>query len=161
MTPIIIVLTGLIATATTDVWQIALHRMAGIPATNWRLIGRWVAGLPTGRPIRHDIANGKPVFGEGAIGWTFHYIVGIAYAALFASIVYAFDTGSGLVACCLFGLATLIAPWLILKPALGQGMFSRHAPYPWQDRAIAAATHLAFGVGLFLGQLALGGTLPA
>jgi hypothetical protein len=50
----------------------------------------------------------------------------------------------------IFGGATLVLPWVILLPALEAGLASRKAPHPWQSRALGLATHIVFGVGLYL-----------
>jgi hypothetical protein len=43
----------------------------------------------------------------------------------------------------------------IMQPALGLGVASSKAARPAQARAKSVATHLVFGLGLYLGALAL------
>jgi hypothetical protein len=146
---------GVIATALADLWQQALKRVAGLPPANWRIVGRWVAGFREGAFFRPAISAEPAVEGEGAIGWTFHYIVGIIYAAMFVAAGVASGERLGLWGALAFGLATLSAPWFLLKPALGLGLFANRAASPWRDFVVTTTTHLAFGLGLYGGSQAL------
>ena len=76
-----IITIGVVATLTMDLWQRFLQAM-GLPRTNWGLVGRWVAGFPRGIFTHRPITAAPKVRGEAAIGWAFHYAIGIAYAAL-------------------------------------------------------------------------------
>ena len=152
MTAIEIFWVGMIATAIADLWQQALRHAAGFPAANWSLVGRWVAGFRGGEFYRPAIAADPEVPGERAIGWAFHYIVGIIYAAMFVAIGTALGGRFGLLEACAFGLATLGGPWLLLKPALGLGLFAHRAVNPRRDLIVTATTHLAFGLGLYVGS---------
>ncbi|WP_420104301.1 DUF2938 family protein [Bosea sp. (in: a-proteobacteria)] len=72
---------GVGATALLDVWA-QLMRLFGEPKPNWAPPGRWVAHLLRGRAVHQNIAEADPLPGEVAIGWTFHYLVGILFAAI-------------------------------------------------------------------------------
>ena len=76
-----VIVVGILATLAMDLWQ-RLLAIAGLPPANWGLIGRWVAWFPRGVFVHRPIAATAPVRGEVAIGWVFHYAIGIAYAAL-------------------------------------------------------------------------------
>ena len=79
-------LTGAGATAVMDMWAVVRKRLLGIPALDYGLVGRWLAYLAHGR-FRHDpIAASPPVQGERLIGWTAHYLIGIALAAMLLAI---------------------------------------------------------------------------
>jgi hypothetical protein len=150
-------LIGVIATILADLWQQLLKRGAGLPIANWRLIGRWVAGMPRGRFVHRSIAAAAPVAGESAIGWIFHYLVGVAYAGLYLAIVRLWPgVGPGLFGALAFGLATLAAPWLVMQPALGFGVMAWRLPNRWAMTAVTVNTHLVFGLGLYAGVLAAG-----
>ena len=49
----------------------------------------------------------------------------------------------------IYGLVTLIAPWLVLQPALGLGFFARLADKPNTIRALNLFVHLIFGLALY------------
>lgn len=151
MIAIEILLAGAIATAFADLWQQTVKYVSGLPPTNWSIVGRWVAGFRAGAFLRPTIAADAAVPGESAIGWAFHYGVGVIYAAIFIYAGLALGRPTGLAGALAFALVTLAAPWLVLKPALGLGMFGHRAARPWRDLALTATTHLAFGFGLFAG----------
>ncbi|WP_166264703.1 DUF2938 family protein [Marinobacter caseinilyticus] len=157
MTPFEIAFTGAVATAATDLWQQTLRRTLGLPAANWRMIGRWVGWMPRGVFIHRSIATASPVSGELAIGWTFHYVIGIAYAALYAVILQlgAWDRPT-LASALGFGVVTLAAPWLVMQPAMGAGVMARNLPNRRVARLVTATSHLVFGFGLYIGLRVLG-----
>src|SRR5688572_9580629 len=73
---------GMGATAVMDIWAVARKRLLGSPSPNYGWVGRWLAYLARGR-FRHDpIAASPPVKGERLIGWSAHYLIGIAFAGL-------------------------------------------------------------------------------
>jgi hypothetical protein len=147
-----VLLIGVFATAATDVWQQALAASVGLPATDWRKVGRWVAWLPRGVLVHRPIAATLAVRGEAAIGWTFHYAIGIAYAALFLAALRDIPFGvSSLVPALVFAAITLAAPWLVLQPGLGLGVLARRTPKPATARFTTITTHGTFGIGLALG----------
>jgi hypothetical protein len=47
------------------------------------------------------------------------------------------------------GVATVLAPWLMLQPGMGAGLFARRAARPWQVRFHSFLTHALFGLGLY------------
>ena len=49
----------------------------------------------------------------------------------------------------IYGLVTLIAPWLVLKPALGLVLFAKLADKPNTIRALNLFVHLIFGLALY------------
>ena len=106
-----VVVIGVIATLTMDLWQRLLQAI-GIPMGSWGLVGRWVAGLPRGILVHRPITASPAVHNEVAIGWAFHYAVGIAYAALYLAILkLGFGSMPTLGSALLFSIALLVAPW--------------------------------------------------
>jgi hypothetical protein len=151
------VVVGLVATGVADLWQQALKHGAGLPTANWRLIGRWVAGMSRGGLVQPAIAAAVAVPGEAAIGWTFHYLVGVLYAGLYLAIVGAWPgAGPSLGSALVFAAVTLAAPWLVMQPALGFGVMARRLPNRSAVALVTISTHLVFGVGLYLGVRVVG-----
>jgi hypothetical protein len=147
---------GLGATACMDASALARRRILGTPLPNYRLVGRWLAQLPRGRFLHDSMAAVPAVRGEAVIGWTAHYLIGIAFAGLL--IVLA---GPGwlnrptLVPALAVGIATVVAPMLILQPGMGAGIAARRTPRPNAARLQSLVNHAVFGVGLYVaGQLA-------
>jgi hypothetical protein len=150
-----ILVMGIVATLATDLWQRLLQAIAGLPPANWGLVGRWVAWFPRGVFVHRPITATAPVSGEDAIGWAFHYLVGIGYAALYFAIVrLGLVAGPTIVSALVFALMLLVAPWFVMQPALGLGVMAARMPNPAATRAVNVSVHLAFGMGLYLGAVA-------
>lgn len=154
-------LIGVAATAVIDLWAIARKRLFAIAAPNYRLVGRWLAHMPRGR-FRHDaITNVLPVQGEGLIGWTAHYLIGIAFAALLLGIwglawVHRPSIGPAMIV----AIGTVAAPFFLMQPSMGAGIAGSRTPHPAATRLQSLVTHAIFGFGLFaagwLARAALG-----
>jgi hypothetical protein len=150
------ILVGAGATAVMDLWGIARTRLLGVPAPDYGLVGRWMAYLARGR-FRHDaIRKSTPVRGEVAIGWTAHYAIGIAFAAVLLWIagpewIRHPTPGPALAV----GIGTVLAPFLVMQPGMGAGIAARRTPRPWAARAQSLVTHAVFGFGLYSSALLL------
>jgi hypothetical protein len=155
------ILIGAGATLTMDVWA-ALLRRFGIPSLRFELLGRWVGNLPRGRWRHADIARTPPVRGERLIGWCAHYLIGIGFAAL-AVLVHGLGWARAptLLPALAIGVVTVLAPWLVLGPALGAGAFSSKTARPLWNSCRSLVTHTVFGVGLFIAARATTWLIPA
>src|SRR6185503_2005983 len=148
---LICTLIGVGATAVMDFWAVARKHLLGIPMPNYGLVGRWLAHIPRGR-LRHDsITAAPPVPGERFLGWTAHYLVGIAFAAILPGIwgpawLHQPTIGPALTV----GIATLAAPFLVMQPGMGAGIAASRTPRPAAARLQSLVTHAIFGLGLYL-----------
>lgn len=155
-------LIGVGATVVMDVWGVVRERWLGIARPDYRLVGRWVSHMPRGR-FRHDsIKTAAAVRGEQLLGWSVHYLTGIAFAGLLLA-----GWGMEWVArptpgpALLVGLGTVAAPFLLMQPGMGAGLAARRTPNPAAARRQSLVTHAVFGLGLYLsGWLAHGLLLP-
>jgi hypothetical protein len=77
-----IFITGIGATAIMDVWGLMRKSLLGIAPPDYGLVGRWLAHMRYGRFRHESIAAATPLQGERLIGWTSHYLIGIAFAAI-------------------------------------------------------------------------------
>lgn len=151
-----ILLSGVVATAALDAWQRLARLLFGTSPTNWALVGRWFFYLSRGKFVHNGIGFADPIAHEAAIGWIAHYLVGLAYAAIYiAGVHFVLRSGPTLPTAVAFGVVTVIAPWLILQPGMGMGVFASKAPKPGAARVQSLSSHAAFGVGLYLGCLPL------
>lgn len=146
------------ATAFTDLWALARKRLNGVAPPDYGLVGRWFAQMTRGRFVHERIASSPPVRHERAIGWTVHYLVGIA----FASILLAFCgldwvRHPTLAPALLVGIGSVVAPFLLLQPGMGAGIFARRAPNPNAARVRSLIVHAVFGVGLYVAGWATSG----
>lgn len=144
--------TGVTATLVTDAWAIARRRVFGIALPDWGLVGRWFAHLARGRLRHHAIKATPSVYGERAIGWIAHYVVGVAFAAILPGVWGPEWTRHPTLApALLVGIGTVAAPFLVLQPGMGAGMAASRTPAPGAARLQSLVTHAVFGLGLYAG----------
>lgn len=160
MTPLLqdatrVALIGIGATAAMDLWLLFLKRM-NVPTLNFAFVGRWIGHWPRGR-WRHDaIASAAPVKGEAALGWLFHYAVGIAFAGVLAGLHgIAWARDPSLLPALSLGIGTVVAPLFVMQPAMGAGIASSRTPAPAKNIARSLANHSVFGAGLYLSAVAI------
>jgi hypothetical protein len=145
------VLVGAGATAVIDAWALGRKWLRGTALPDYGLVGRWVAHLARGR-FRHDsIASAPRVRGERAIGWTAHYLIGIAFASMLLA-VWGLDwvRHPTLAPALIVGIGSVAAPYLILQPGMGAGIAASRTPNPAAARLRSLVTHAVFGVGLYV-----------
>jgi hypothetical protein len=143
-------LIGAGATVVMDIWTIARKRLLGIPSPDYGLVGRWLGHMTRGR-FQHDrIAASPPVQLERLIGWTAHYLIGIAFAAMLLAI-WGLDwarhptIGPALIV----GIGSVAAPFLVMQPGMGAGIAASRTPRPSAARLQSLLTHAIFGLGLY------------
>ena len=89
-----------------------------------------------------SIAKAPPVAGELWLGWTAHYSIGIAFCALLVAIFgLGWARSPTLGPALLIGVVTVVAPLLILQPALGAGIASTKTAAPLAIASKSLATH--------------------
>jgi hypothetical protein len=147
---------GVIASALMDVWSAVLRRRFGIPTLDYRLLGRWIGHFPRGRFFHARIGTADEVPGELALGWLAHYAIGLTFAFVLIGIwgsswLHAPTIGPALVV----GMGTIVAPWLVMQPAMGAGIAGSRTPNPTATRLRNVGTHTVYGVGLYLTALAV------
>jgi cytochrome b561 len=145
------VVVGLGATLLMDVWALLLKRAFNIPLANYCLVGRWLCHMPEGRFMHASIAAAPQKRSECAVGWIAHYVIGAMYALVLVALV----SGSWLarptlLPAVLFGIGSVLAPYLIMQPSFGLGIAASRTPRPTQARLRSLMAHTAFGVGLYV-----------
>ncbi len=144
------VLIGTGATVMMDIWAIARKRLFGIPALDYGLVGRWLAYLPRGRVRHTPIGATPPVQGERLLGWTAHYLIGIAFAAILLAIWgLGWTCRPTISPALLIGIGSVAAPFLVMQPAMGAGIAASRTPRPGAARLQSLITHGIFGLGLY------------
>ncbi len=141
---------GIGATLLMDAWTLARKPLLGTPLPNYAWVGRWLGHMPSGR-FRHErIAAAQPVPGERWIGWSAHYLTGIAFAALLLAICgIEWARQPTLAPAVLFGAATVAAPFFLMQPGMGAGIAASRTPNPAAARMQSITTHAVFGIGLY------------
>lgn len=143
---------GLFATAVLDLWQRLVFAVIGIPPANWAFVGRWFAYIPRGRLVHRPIGDTAAVEGELALGWSLHYLIGLAYGFAYVGLmVYGLDRPPSLLNGVVFGACSVVIPWFILQPGLGIGVMGRLTPKPAIPMLNALANHIVYGIALYAG----------
>ena len=117
--------------------------------------------MPQGIFRHATIASAAPKPLECAVGWVSHYAIGAVYALAFVALV----SGSWLMRptllpALLFGVVTVVGPFLVMQPSFGLGVAASRAPHPWQARLNSLMAHTAFGIGLYACAVGLARILP-
>ncbi|MED5389842.1 MAG: DUF2938 domain-containing protein [Pseudomonadota bacterium] len=147
-----IVITGIGATLTLDVWSWLRRTLLGIAPPDYAMVGRWLLHMRHGQ-FRHEaIRHAPPMPAEGVTGWLAHYLTGMAFAGLLPGLWgwqwLAHPTpGPAL----LVGVGTVAAPFLLMQPGMGAGIAASRTPDPGKARRQSLLNHAVFGVGLYLG----------
>ena len=150
------ILIGVVATLLMDGWAAIAKHVLRLPTADWAMVGRWFGHMRRGVFVHQAISRAAPIGNELALGWIGHYLIGIIYGIAYLSIVQGLLAREpSLVSALGFGLATLFAPWLILQPAMGAGVFATRAPRPAIVRLVNISMHAVFGVSLYIGWLLL------
>ncbi|MFO0746712.1 MAG: DUF2938 domain-containing protein [Myxococcota bacterium] len=145
---------GVGATLVMDAWALLL-RQFGIPSLNFAFLGRWIGHLPRGRWMHANIAQAQPVRGERVLGWLAHYSIGVSFAALLlVTFGLSWARSPSPLPALLIGVATVLAPWLVLQPAMGAGIASSKTRTPVFNALKSLVTHIVYGLGLYLAALA-------
>ena len=155
------ILIGAGATLAMDGWALLLGQF-GIPSLNFAFLGRWIGRLPRGKWMHESIARSAPVRGERLLGWCAHYSIGITFAALLLSMFgLKWARSPSLLPALFIGIVTVLAPLLVLQPAMGAGIASSRTATPLFNSVKSLVTHTVFGIGLYLAALATAWIIPA
>lgn len=145
-----IALVGLGATLIMDVWLLVLARL-GVPVTSFALVGRWVGHMAHGVFVHQSIAKAPSIRFELGAGWAIHYLIGMAYAALLTGIQGpSWLDAPTLLPALMLGASTVVAPWLVMQPAMGAGVLAVKTAAPMKNCLRNLLNHTIFGVGLYV-----------
>jgi hypothetical protein len=156
------VVIGLAATLFMDLWALFLNRAFSIPSGNYCLVGRWISHMPEGKFMHANIATASQKRSECAIGWIAHYVIGIVYAlALVALVSTNWLARPSLLPAILFGIVSVLVPFLVMQPSFGLGIAASKTPDPTKARLRSLMAHAVFGFGLYLGAVGTSHVLRA
>jgi hypothetical protein len=146
-----VLLLGIGATLTLDLWALLLRQAFGVAPSNFCLVGRWLRYMPEGTFTHPSISSAPGKSAECAVGWIAHYMIGIAFATAFV----AFAGTDWLqhpkpIPAIGFGVVTVMAPFLLMQPAFGLGLAASRTSNPTRARLRTLMNHTVFGAGLYL-----------
>jgi hypothetical protein len=148
------VLIGVIATIGQDIWEAIVKHIFRFPTAGLALIGRWLGHMPRGVFVHYSIRESAVVPHELLIGWVAHYVTGILYGVTYLSFVQILlKSDPTILSAVIFGLVSLMAPWFIVQPGMGLGVFASKAPRPGMVRLVSLSLHMVFGLSLYAAWL--------
>ena len=148
------VVSGVVATLFMDVWQRIVLPPLGVPPGNWGLVGRWFVSAGQGRLFPGPAVALPAARNEVAIGWIGHYAVGIVYGVVYVAVIrFWLGLEPGPVNGLVFGILSVVVPWLFFMPAMGNGVLGSRTPNPAKACLLAFLAHGVFGLGLGVGAL--------
>jgi hypothetical protein len=141
---------GIGATILLDLWAVLLWKAFGQRAPNWAMPGRWFWHLQHGKVFHDDIAKAEPYVNEQALGWFFHYAVGLIYGVILALIVgHGWFAVPTFLPAWIWGIVTVAGGWFLLQPGLGIGWAASKTPNPTKVRILNLVGHTVFALGLY------------
>lgn len=153
---IAVIALGVGATAVLDLWALLLKRALNVPSANYCFVGRWLRYMPEGTFKHQSIASSPRRRLECTLGWTAHYLIGVAFAlGLVLLAPPEWLQRPTLLPALFFGIATVAAPFLVMHPAFGLGIAASKTPNPAQARLRSLMAHTVFGIGLYISALVL------
>lgn len=144
-------LLGIGATMVMDLWGIARQPLLGAPRPDYAMVGRWAGHMSHGQLRHAPIAASPPIQSERALGWVVHYMTGMVFAAVLVAVGGdKWLQRPTLSLAMAVGVGSVLAPFLIMQPAMGAGIASSRAKKPGAARLQSLLTHAWFGAGLFV-----------
>jgi hypothetical protein len=112
--------------------------------------------MPEGKFVHASIASAPPRRFECAAGWIAHYAIGVIYGLVFVALVSVrWLERPTVLPALLFGIVTVIAPFLVMQPAFGLGVAASRTPSPTQARLRSLMAHAVFGLGLYISAVGM------
>jgi hypothetical protein len=103
--------------------------------------------MTRGRFVHDAIAKSARMRGERLIGWTAHYLIGIAGVLLFGWPDWA--RTPTLLPALTVGIGSVAAPFLLMQPGMGLGVAASRTSNPAAARRRSLTTHAIFVIGLY------------
>jgi hypothetical protein len=142
------------ATAIFDLWKVFMSEVMGAPRANWVLGGRWFGYLTRFQFHHQNIGATPPFPAERLLGWVGHYVVGIVYAAALLGIWgMGWASAPTVWPALVVGAVTVLAGWFMMAPGMGAGIANANTPTPAKACALQLASHVVFGLGLYVTAL--------
>lgn len=152
-----LVATGVFATLLMDFVSLTLKRAGLFDTPDYGLVGRWVGHMFATRTFAHkSIGRAAPIPFEKSIGRSIHYATGVVFTAmLVAAAGTQWLQAPTPAPALLVGLITVAFPLFVMQPAFGLGVAARLSSNPVRALLRSLLNHLSFGLGLYLGAIAL------
>jgi hypothetical protein len=144
------ILMGVLATLFMDMLAVILAESKIIhQLIKPEAVGRWTLYMLRGKFVHEDINKTPALNYEKSATLLSHYLIGIALAGIYLLLELKVPTiRDQLWMPLIFGLATVLLPWLWLYPSLGLGFLASKAPRKSPYIVTSLVNHTNFGLGL-------------
>jgi hypothetical protein len=146
------ILMGVVATLFMDMLSILFGKLKIIhPLIGPEVVGRWTLYLFRGKFIHKDIHKTPALNREKSAALLSHYLIGIALAGVYLFLELNVPTiRLQLWIPLIFGIATVVLPWLWLYPSIGLGFLASKSPRKSLYLVTSLVNHTNFGLGLVI-----------
>jgi len=115
------------------------------------IIGRWFLYLFKGKFIHEDIRRTPSVKNEKLWSFISHYLIGIILAGVYLFLELKVPMiRENIWISLIFGIATVLLPWLWLFPGIGIGFFASKTANQYRYLKTSFVNHTNFGLGMFM-----------
>ena len=144
------VLMGVVATLFMDLMAVRLAKMKIIhPPIGPDAVGRWTLYMFRGKFIHKDIHKTPALNNEKSVALLSHYLIGIVLAGIYLLLEFKEPAiRHQLWMPLIFGLTTVLLPWLWLYPSIGLGFLASKTPRKSPYIVTSLVNHTNFGLGL-------------
>lgn len=144
------ILMGVVATLLMDYFAILLGELKIIHQhIKSEAVGRWILYMFKGKFIHEDINKAMALKIEKSMTFLSHYVIGIALAGIYLLLELKIPAIRNQVWMpLLFGIATVLLPWLWLYPSFGLGFLASKTPQKSNYIVASLVNHTNFGIGL-------------
>ena len=119
------------------------------PLIESKIVGRWVLYMLKGKFIHTDISKAPELEREKEVALIAHYLIGIVLALIFLFFENLVPTAQILILTpILFGLLTVLLPWLWLYPSIGLGFLALKTQRTSTYLITSTINHFNFGLGI-------------
>jgi len=143
------VVAGVLGTLAMDSLNHLFARIGMVSKIDVAMIGRMAVGWARGRLRYRHPDEMEPVANEMLYGYITHYAIGVGLAVTY---VLGWDLLVGGPAspvwALAYGVATTVASYFFVFPAMGLGVFGWRSPEGIRSPLSSLANHLFFGVGM-------------
>ncbi len=145
-----ILLMGIFATFFMDVTARMLIRSKIVrPTIEPQVVGRWALYMLKGKFVHKDIRLIPALKYEIPAAFLSHYLIGAVLAGIYFSLELSVPAiRSQIWASLVFGVTTILLPWLWLYPAIGIGLLASKTKKQSDYIILSIINHLNFGIGM-------------
>jgi hypothetical protein len=146
------VLMGFLATFFMDILSAILFKLKIIhQLIGPQVVGRWFLYIFRGKFVHKDIHK-TPALNNEKLGALFsHYLIGIVLAGIYLFLELKEPTiHDQLWMPLIFGLTTVLLPWLWLYPSIGIGFMASKSPNKSSYVITSLVNHTNYGLGLII-----------